>query len=106
MIKAVGLRVEYEHDPDSYRIVHGAEPPPPYPEELRQWWRFLKYGLPPLAGGQLDQPAGWFDRCHTLSVYHQAYSAWVPSDRGAKWRKEHLDAWPLAQTVEKLIYGE
>jgi len=106
MIKAVGLRVLYEYDAGSFKIVHGAEPPPPYPKELVQFWRFLRYGLPVWAGGQLDQPAGWFDRCQTLSAYQRAYGEYIRSDRGAAWRKEHPDLYPLAQTIEDLIYGE
>ena len=105
MIRAVGLRVAYEHDPTGYGHVHGAEPPPAYPKELIQFWRFLKYGLPVNGGGQLDQPAGWLDRCQTLNAYYDAYYEWIRGDMGAAWRKEHPGVYELAKTVEDRIYG-
>jgi len=103
----VGLRVKLNHvGADDFVRLHPGQIPPPYPRELVEFWRFRDYQLPPLAGGQRDQPAGWFDRAETIYDYYAAYTAWLDSDRSAAWRDKHPRDSELAKEIEDIIYAE
>ena len=105
MIRAVVLLAEWDHDKKTYPIKHPDEPPPRTPPELLEWWRFRKYGLPPLAGGMRDQPIGWMERCETMDSIYRAWVAWLTGDKSPEWRKQHPDDNRIAQHIRKEIYG-
>lgn len=106
MIRAVVYLAEYHHDANNFALMHPAEQPPRTPPELREWWSFQRYGLPPLAGGMRDQPYGWIERCQTLDSIYRAWTAWTAGDKSAAWRNEHPDDNRIAQSVRSEVYGE
>ena len=106
MIRAVVERATWEHAPDDWPITHPGQPIPPPPYELQEWWDFLRYGLPPNAGGMRDQPLGWMDRCQTLDAYYRAWAAWLSGNKGPMWRKEHPEQAELALWLRESGYGE
>jgi hypothetical protein len=81
-----------------FALMHpGVNPAPP--PVLVEYWRFLRYQLPPNGGGLRDQPLGWLEAGETLERVYHAWRAWTQSDKGPTWRKEHPD---LMQTVNVL----
>jgi len=38
-----------------------------------------------------DQPYGWFEAGETLARVYEAWAAWLASDKGPEWRKQHPD---------------
>ncbi|MBD3354319.1 MAG: hypothetical protein GF364_22745 [Candidatus Lokiarchaeota archaeon] len=92
--------------PADWRVVHPNEPPPEPPPLLSEYWRFLRYGLPPLHGGMRDQPANWFEHAETLERVYRAWLAWMESDKGPAWRKAHPEEMRIVTAVRRHIYGE
>jgi len=96
---------EWELSRDNFRITHPDEPPPLAPPLLQEYWRFRRYGLPPLAGGLRDQPVNWFEHAELLERAYSAWSAWMSGDKGPDWRKAHADVMPLIKWLRELVYG-
>lgn len=96
---------EWELSRDNFRITHPDEPPPQAPPLLQEYWRFRRYGLPPLAGGLRDQPVNWFEHAELLERAYSAWSAWMAGDKGPDWRKAHADVMPLIKWLRELVYG-
>ena len=105
MIRAVVERATWEHAPDDWDKTHPGQPIPSPCPELGEWWNFLRYHLPPNAGGMRDQPLGWMDRCQTLAAYYRAWQGWLASDKGVGWRRNNPDAMRLIQRVRENGYG-
>lgn len=78
----------------------GQAAPPPV---LVEFLRFLRYGLPPLAGGQRDQPVGWFARGETLYQAREDWREWTGSDKTAAWRKAHAAQWERIARLRAVI---
>ena len=98
-------RAEWDHSENGFRLTHPDEPPPQVPPLLQEWWRFRRYGLPPNGGGMRDQPAGWFERGELLARSYSVWEAWLASDQGPDWRREHADIMPLIKWLRELVYG-
>lgn len=98
-------RAEWEHSENSFRLTHPDEPPPRVPALLSEYWRFRRYGLPPLAGGMRDQPLNWFEHAETLANSYSAWLAWMEGDKGPDWRKAHADIMPLIKWLRETVYG-
>lgn len=105
MIKAVALRVAYNYDPKSFYRVHSKQTPPPFPRELRQYWTMLDTHIPPYAGGQRDQPPGWFEKTKIMHDYYTAYARYLRSERDIAWRRANEYHWQCVQVIEDIIYG-
>jgi len=73
------------------------------PRELAEFERFVRYGLPPLGGGQRDQPAGWFERAEALWRAAEAWRQYKRADLTAAWMKEHQELWDWAQRIEEKL---
>jgi len=106
MIKAVVYRAEWEHSANDFRITHQGEPPPQLPAELREWQAFKRYGLPPNAGGQRDQPLGWMDRCERMDYCYRVWRAWMACDKGPEWVDAHPDEYKTARQLRSMVYGK
>ena len=105
MIAAVIHLAEWDHSPNDFRIVHEGEPQPQMPPELREWYDFRSYGLPPNAGGQRDQPYGWLDSCKRLAYYYRVWRAWMASDKGPEYAEAHPDEYKAARQLREIVYG-
>ena len=105
MIRAVVYRAEWDHDGDAFEMTHPDEPPPAFPGELVEFWDFQRYGLPPNAGGLRAQPFGWLARCKTLDRVYRAWRAWLASDKGPEWIKDHRADWDVVKQVREIVYG-
>ena len=99
------LRAEWDVSADNYRLNHQTETPPPVPELLAEFWRFRRYGLPPLAGGLRDQPYHWLEHAEQLEHVYSVWQAWLRSDKGPQWRREHADVMPLIKWLRSESYG-
>ena len=84
-----------------FSIAHPDQPQPQAPPLLREFWRFRRYGLPPLAGGMRDQPYGWFEHGELLANVYESWRAWLESDKGPDWRKQHPDTYAVVQWIRK-----
>lgn len=98
-------RAEWDHDENAFRLTHPDEPPPQVAPLLSEFWRFRRYGLPPLAGGMRDQPLNWFEHGELLERAYSAWAAWMAGDKGVEWRKTHADIMPLIKWLRELVYG-
>ena len=96
---------EWELSRDNFHITHQDEPPPQAPALLSEFWRFRRYGLPPLAGGMRDQPVNWFEHGELLERSYSAWSAWMAGDKGPAWREQHADIMPLVKWLRGMVYG-
>ena len=64
---------------------------------------YLRYGLPPLAGGQRDQPLGWFERGERLHRIATGWRVYCDREQTARWIKENPALHEWGQEMEKLI---
>ena len=111
----MAYRAEYDLSENNFALSHPEWPPPqgsppriPAPQVpalLSEFWRFRRYGLPPLAGGMRDQPVGWFEHGELLSSVYSAWTAWMQGDKGPEWRAAHVDILPLIRFVRETVYG-
>ena len=99
----MGLLAEWHHSPEDYRLTRQGEPVPAVPQELREFWQFQRYGLPPNAGGLRDQPLGWLTNAETLARCYRAWGAWLSGNKGVKWRKEHADIWDTVEAMREVM---
>lgn len=83
-----------------------AEGQGPPPRELSLAQEFRRWGLPPRAGGLLDQPAGLLDRIYAAEQVYQAFAEYGAHGHKpgqmAKWKKEHPDLWNTVETVRSM----
>ncbi|MCP4536265.1 MAG: hypothetical protein GY832_03890 [Chloroflexi bacterium] len=77
------------------------------PAILSEYWRFQRYGLPPNAGGQRDQPVRWFDNAHVLDTVYRAFALYkqrVPGKEAA-WYKAHPAEARIIGKLRELVWA-
>jgi hypothetical protein len=88
----------------TFALLHPDANPAP-PPLLAEFWRFLRYQLPPNGGGMRDQPLGWFEGGEMLDRIYRAWRGWTESDKGPTWRKEHPELMQVVKTLRGMGYG-
>ena len=102
---AVGLAEYHALGARDYGRVHPGAPTPTPPPVLSEFWRFRRYGIPPLAGGMRDQPVNWFEHAEALDRVYAAWHGWLSGDQGPEWRKAHADLMPTVKELRRMGYG-
>lgn len=97
MIGAVARLAEYDAAP-----IH-EKTRPDTPVLLAEYWRFMRYGLAPNAGGQRDQPAAWFERAETLHAAYTAWAAWLKSPKTAEWMANNERTFQTVRTIMDVL---